>query len=583
MVQVSASNVLNFEDVVSPDYEAKVIAEKWRLLSTFRNAWIEEKKELRNYLFATDTRTTSNAKLPWSNSTTTPKLTQIRDNLHANYMANLFPNTNYLQWKAMSDEDQQKAKVITSYVRNKSLQSDFLKTASKLVTDYIDFGNVFAKVEYVNESVNVEGNHIQGYIGPKVTRISPYDIVFDPTAATFEQSPKIVKKIVSLGDIKKAIDVNPEKNEVLKSIFEKMIGVRNVVRTTDSEIHKSEGYVADGFSHIQNYYESDYVELLTFYGDIYNSGTDEFQASREITIVDRCYVIESKPIESWLGTAPIRHAGWRDRPDNLYAMGPLDNLVGLQYRIDHLENLKADVWDMIAFPQKKIRGDVEDFDDVPGERIYVGDEGDVEYLTPDATVLNAEQQIDRMQFLMEEIAGAPRQTMGIRTPGEKTAFEVDSLMNAANRIFRHKTAHLEQNFFEPVWNDMLEIGRRHMVIGETIEVVDEDIGGVFFEDITREDITAQGKLYPVGARHFAERDTRLQNLQQLSAIKMQDPSIGTHLSGKKIAEIMAQELNEPSIHHPFIAVQEQMETQQAMAEAQVEFEAQQEEAAQTGF
>jgi hypothetical protein len=27
-------------------------------------------------------------------------------------------------------------------------------------------------------------------------------------------------------------------------------------------------------------------------------------------------------------------------------MGPLDNLVGLQYRIDHLENAKADALDL---------------------------------------------------------------------------------------------------------------------------------------------------------------------------------------------------------------------------------------------
>jgi hypothetical protein len=69
---------------------------------------------------------------------------------------------------------------------------------------------------------------------------------------------------------------------------------------------------------------------------------------------------------SWLGKCPIFHAGWRERPDNLYAMGPLDNLVGMQYRIDHLENLKADVFDQIAYPILKIRGDVEDFDFEPG-------------------------------------------------------------------------------------------------------------------------------------------------------------------------------------------------------------------------
>ena len=61
-------------------------------------------KELRNYIYATDTRTTSNSKLPWTNSTTTPKLTQIADNLHANYFSALFPQKRFFRFEA-HDED----------------------------------------------------------------------------------------------------------------------------------------------------------------------------------------------------------------------------------------------------------------------------------------------------------------------------------------------------------------------------------------------------------------------------------------------------------------------------------------------
>ena len=83
---------LDIEELIRPDQEAFGIANNWREWSVFRDVKIEEWKELRNYLFATDTRTTSNKRLPWANSTTTPKLTQIRDNLHANYFAASFPS-----------------------------------------------------------------------------------------------------------------------------------------------------------------------------------------------------------------------------------------------------------------------------------------------------------------------------------------------------------------------------------------------------------------------------------------------------------------------------------------------------------
>ena len=49
------------------------IATKWQEWNNLRNTWLSEKRELRNYVFATDTRSTTNATLPWKNSTTIPK------------------------------------------------------------------------------------------------------------------------------------------------------------------------------------------------------------------------------------------------------------------------------------------------------------------------------------------------------------------------------------------------------------------------------------------------------------------------------------------------------------------------------
>jgi hypothetical protein len=126
---------------------------------------------------------------------------------------------------------------------------------------------------------------------------------------------------------------------------------------------------------------------------------------------------------------------------------------------------------------------------------------------------------------MEELAGAPRSAMGIRTPGEKTAFEFAGLERGASRIFEHKAYHWERTFIEFLLNDMLETGRRNLDENDLIRVLDEDTGVALFETVTREDITAKGTLRPVGSRHFAERAVRIQNLQNLIQMK-QDPTIG---------------------------------------------------------
>lgn len=563
-----AGTTIELDHMLSPDHVATEIADRWREWSNLREQKVEEWKELRNYLYATDTRTTKNAMLPWSNSTTTPKLTQIMDNLHANYFATLFPQRSWFKFYGDNAEGntKQKRDVIQGYVENKVNQSDFVNTASTLLYDYITYGNCFATVTWEENYTYLEEEGLTpNYIGPRLVRISPFDICFNPTASSFAKTPKIIRSIMTMGELKRMADT--DKN--IEAAFNRLMRGRAAVRGSDATFAKADGYIADGFTSIQQYYESDYVEVLTFYGDIYDREADKYHSSRIMTVFDRAYLVSSEPERSWLGYSPIFHAGWRPRPDNLYAMGPLDNLVGMQYRIDHLENLKADVFDQIAYPILKIRGDVEDFDFAPASRIYLGEEGDVGYLVPDATALQADLQIRLLEDKMEEMAGAPRQAMGIRTAGEKTAFEVQTLQNAASRIFEHKTAHFERVFLEPILNAMLEISRRNMNTSDVIRTTDDASGLALFREITREDITAKGKIVPVGARHFAERARRVQNLQQLYQLKLQDPSVAAHMSGKEFARILAEELGETTLFSENVMVTEQLETQQAAQEAEM--------------
>ena len=580
-----AGTTIDLYSVIAPHALATEIADRWTIWNNSRQQKIEEWKEIRNYIYATDTRTTSNSKLPWTNSTTTPKLTQIADNLHANYFSALFPQKRFFRFEASDQEANTKNKrdVIQAYMENKVRQSDFENTVSKLINDYIQYGNCFATVDFVRDYTEYEdGERAVNYVGPKLVRVSPFDICFNPLAASFIDSPKIVRTLLTKGEVKRKIDETVD-NAYMNDIFEKMMHNRSYATGNDVDVHKSEGLLADGFSDIKQYFESDYVEILTFYGDMYDADTNQFMKNRVITIVDRSYVLSNEQNPSWLGKASVFHAGWRDRPDNLYAMGPLDNLVGMQYRIDHLENLKADVFDQIAYPILKIRGDVEDFDFEPAARIYMGEEGDVGYLAPDATALNADFQIQNLEAKMEMMAGAPREAMGIRSAGEKTAFEVNQLMTAAGRIFQHKTAHFERVFLEPILNAMLEAARRNMDYADTIRVLNEDTGVFFFEEITKEDIKANGKIVPMGARHFAERAQRVQNITQLYQLKLADPAISVHMSGKEFARILADELGEPTLFAENVAILEQMQTEKMSIEAQVQLEEEQEIAIEKGL
>ena len=100
----------NVQVSYNDDSLANKISDMWMRWDTARSVWKTDQQELRNYIFATDTRKTSNSKLPWKNSTVTPKLTQIRDNLHANYMAALFPSENWFFFEASNKDKDLAAK-----------------------------------------------------------------------------------------------------------------------------------------------------------------------------------------------------------------------------------------------------------------------------------------------------------------------------------------------------------------------------------------------------------------------------------------------------------------------------------------
>lgn len=571
--------VLDIDTFLNAESKASYIANLWDKWDGFRGGWLEDRQELDRFLYATSTKTTTNNQTPWKNSTTTPKLTQLLDNLQANYMAALFPGEDWLFWEGQDEvsASKEKRQVILSYIKNKTRQSKFRTTVSSLVYDYVSAGNAFCIVEYEKNIKKdpATGEDIPGYVGPRARRISPYDIVFDPTAISFSKSPKIIRSLKSIGELLKE-SKNPGqayKADVLDKIKENR---RQLATFTEGDNIKNGQFSVDGFSNFTDYFSSGYVEILEFYGDIYNQETGEFDEDQIITVVDRSYILREVSNPSWHGKAPIHHVGWRLRPDNLWAMGPLDNLVGMQYRIDHLENLKADVWDMIAFPVLKIRGEVEDFEYAPGERIYVGDDGDVEFMHPDATALNADLQIDVLQARMEELAGAPKQAMGIRTPGEKTKYEVQSLENASGRIFQNKVTYFEEGFLEPILNDMLEQARRSLDVDDMIRVIDNDLGIEDFAAITKEDITASGKLYPMGARHFATLAKLVQDLTAFSNSPIgQDPSVNVHLSGKKLAQLFEELLGikKFGLYQENVRIFEQMETQQLAQTAGEQMEA----------
>jgi hypothetical protein len=143
---------------------------------------------------------------------------------------------------------------------------------------------------------------------------------------------------------------------------------------------------------------------------------------------------------------------------------------------------------------------------------------------------------------MEELAGAPKQAMGIRTPGEKTKYEVQSLENAAGRIFQSKVSWFERNILEPLLNGMLAESVRNFEGVERIRSIDEEYNTESYVEVTKDDLMAEGKIYPVGARHFADQARFVQELAQTISAVQAIPGVAAHMSGKAIAKALEENL-----------------------------------------
>jgi hypothetical protein len=558
---------LELKDILSEDQEARQIANTFMEYDMLRNTWKSDKEEIRKYVYATDTTATTNSQLPWKNKTTIPKLCQIRDNLYSNYAATLFPQRKNVIWEAneLDAASVTKRDAIVNYMSWVMTQDSFKHEMDKIILDYIDYGNCFATVEWIDERVETPQGTKFGYIGPSVRRINPLHIVMNPTAESFIRSPKIVRSLVSMGELKDMLEkMSTDDNyEEYKAIYEYLRGIRTNALQFEGDWKEFENqYRMDGFTSFREYLKSGMVEILTFYGDMYNQETGEFFKNQVITVVDRHKLIGKKSNPSFFGYPPIFHSPWRKKPDNLWGMGPLDNLVGMQYRMDHIENMKADIFDLVTYPVQKIKGMVEEFTWQPGEKIFVSEEGDVELVSPEVNVLNANIEIQNFERLMEEMAGAPREAMGFRTPGEKTKYEVQRLENAASRVFQNKIKQFEEQIVEPLLNAMLELARRNLTGALVIQVFDDEFNAAAFQTLTVEDITGVGRIKPIAARHFAEQAELIQNLTNLTQSNLW-PAVQLHFSGKKLAKIVEKifGLDQYEVVIPFVGLAEQAEAQ----------------------
>lgn len=534
-------NTLEIHKLQEPDHLATAIANKYVAWDNSRDRWYANARETLENLYATSTHEILNQVHDWDNSTHIPKLTQIRDMLITFYLDAMFGLPDFIDWEAYdtNSTDVATKNTLKNIAKQMLHDSDFKPTIRQLVEDYVDYGNAFATAVPYQKTL---GSDLL-YSGPKAFRIDPMDIFFDPLASSFEQSPKIVRTCMTLGELTQAAEQFTQDENLFKKALRKAMKKRHQIYNTIAANGKD--MIIDdmcriaGFDSWSTYYASDVVELLTFYGDLYDCDTNKLHKKCRIVVMDRAYVLLEEPIKDYGFGCNIFKAGWRDRKDNLWSMSPLDNIKGMQYMVDFLENKRADVFNFISNPTVVTQGDAEMPEFLfPGCHIGLDNDASIEFIRPDSTALQADLYIDRYLNQMEEMAGMPKEAMGFRTPGEKTAFEISQLNTAASRLFNEKVHKFEMEMLEPLITLMLRIymsdSNRIVVVKGTTEA-----GTEYFEEVNLEDIKTQGRFVATGSTTYTEKAQIAQTLMQLSNTALyQDPLVSNWINPEVTAKAL---------------------------------------------
>lgn len=509
---------LSFTDYSDPRTVGSNIAETWFQWNNIRvgarNLWAE----VDTYVHATDTTPFEGSEV-WDHKTYIPVIPEIQEDLQAILYNTVLPNEDWLGWRGVTTDDilRKRRNKLTAFVKTILRVNGFRETMRKIIDDYSRYGNCFGQVVYHQNVEPLEdGSQPVEYAGPVLNRISPYDIVFNPTAKSFAAAPKIVRTIMSLGEFLQFADSARTKNvELDEEAVQGVLNQRSTgTQTNDtSNRQKNQQYVPDGFGTIEQYWRSGFVEVLWYYGSVYDEKSQTVIPDRLITVVDRQSVlfnIEEKNPRIYKGS-------WKTRPDNLWSQGPLDNLVSMAFMVNHRENAKNDAIDRYIYPDRAYVGDVEEiYDEVTGQTKYLMPEnGSVTDITPDTTVLTYDSQIVNHIEMMRRASRLPPQLVGFKAPGEQTAEEFRGLNDGAFRGFINKSEQFEQEFLEQVITAFIEVSRDNF--DTVIKVLEEDEEGIInVLEITKEDLTTNGKLVPYGSRRFSRNLQQLAGLNQLA-------------------------------------------------------------------
>jgi hypothetical protein len=281
------SESITVRDFNSPDQLAADIAAKFHEWNGLRDTQLQYWEEVDKYVHGTDT---SNLESHFNHKTFIPVIAEVHEDLQAIMYGTVFPHNDWLGWQPNDIQAAtiEKRENVLSFMKHIHSMNDFKNTFRKLLDDYSRYGNSFAQVVFDSDTKELEdGTTEAGYSGPSVRRISPYDIVFNPTVPDFESTPKIIRTVRTVGGFIDWVEgLRASGIEINDEAVENVLQQRGSgIQTTNSTNRKNSQYFEAGMTSIESFQNEDYVELLWFYGNMFDMVERETHTNKLIVVV----------------------------------------------------------------------------------------------------------------------------------------------------------------------------------------------------------------------------------------------------------------------------------------------------------
>jgi len=362
------------------------------------------------------------------------------------------------------------------------------------------------------------GNPELAYSGPSFETGSIFDYIVDPYSPD-PSNPLIFKRSwIS----KSVLDTLSTKNRFGYSVYEDVEDLPVLDRRTGQDAH-TEVAMLNSFG--LQAPPGDAVEIIECWGTIETNkeaGGKEAYTSFVGAIANRGKLCRFEPSYFWSGKSPNGLCKYRDVPGQVYGIGALEPVLGLQDLINVRVNQLIDIVSFSVNPEYKAVDDgiVEDqFSSAPNKVHWVGVIDNLVPLQKDFQSLNA--AMADVEMLKAEFRNMVKSVgSGIGTQGE-SATKTRQAGAAIGGDLGKIATYIEDSALAPIIDLMIELNAQYLPPGTAVRMMED--GQPLIKQLSPESLRKGWVCRVTGTRHTLDKQERLDKLMMFTQLVMGSP------------------------------------------------------------